>query len=94
MRTLSDFNPRPHEGDDRIYRYQLQHVQNFNPRPHEGDDPYCIKGTICPIIYFNPRPHEGDDGDAELFIGYLVYFNPRPHEGDDVDPRHALDHEI
>ena len=54
------FNPRSHEGSDRLLGCPTNPVGYFNPRSHEGSD-RLLGCPTNPVGYFNPRSHEGSD---------------------------------
>ena len=60
------FNPRTHEGCDRLHLLRHRRGHRFNPRTHEGCDfmRHCFN-----YVYhcFNPRTHEGCDGVCYCF---------------------------
>ena len=83
-RVWSNFNPRPHEGDDGfdgVLQYNYGVFQSTSPRGGRRNS----KSFLQPFfLYFNPRPHEGDDVFPLDVPKSNIYFNPRPHEGDDL----------
>ena len=76
------FNPRTHEGCDRIITKINIRQTSFNPRTHEGCD---LSEVPCPEGQgsFNPRTHEGCDFVLLLLLVQVICFNPRTHEGCD-----------
>ena len=76
------FNPRSHEGNDKLQFISTVSLGSFNPRSHEGNDAgYTILNT--PGNSFNPRSHEGNDRSPDDPPTSLRGFNPRSHEGND-----------
>ena len=84
MALIADFNPRSHEGSDRVRVLLLCHLlQNFNPRSHEGSDFYTGYNDRRYLISTR-APTRG----ATLFHSVKGRtennFNPRSHEGSDT----------
>ena len=77
-----DFNPRSHEGSDRVFSDNYSEILYFNPRSHEGSDYQGVTWDRLDLN-FNPRSHEGSDGDLAGDWTPHAYFNPRSHEGSD-----------
>ena len=68
-----NFNPRSHEGSDKIAAMIVPYHRDFNPRSHEGSD----DRSICPLDklrYFNPRSHEGSDNKPRVTKFWLQKF--------------------
>ena len=82
---LTSFNPRTHEGCDRVDEYYSRFPNSFNPRTHEGCDT-SMRAALPPQPCFNPRTHEGCDLISMVIILRSLSFNPRTHEGCDVYP--------
>ena len=58
---LQYFNPRSHEGSDRLPRFSdILSLSNFNPCSHEGSD-HARDAMLIACINFNPCSHEGSD---------------------------------
>ena len=76
------FNPRSHEGSDKIIRI-LSMLQKISIHaPARGAT--IRSGTRCRICYdFNPRSREGSDDQKDYYSVCREYFNPRSREGSD-----------
>ena len=79
---LRDFNPRSHEGSDKIFFANAKFFMHFNPRSHEGSD--MSEDFVPPRPpLFQPALPRGE----RLFVivggFHLRNFNPRSHEGSD-----------
>ena len=59
---IYNFNPRSHEGSDRLKNFMKGSKIYFNPRSHEGSD-MMEEYTHLSILHFNPRSHEGSDSE-------------------------------
>ncbi len=79
-RAKTDFNPRPHAGDDGLGGRLDDLLLDFNPRPHAGDDP-DRQGKRARGDDFNPRPHAGDDRWDVFFPHIYNIFQPTSPRG-------------
>ena len=64
------FNPRLHEGGDRVDPPLFYAIPNFNPRLHEGGDEQQA-AIDRETANFNPRLHEGGDQMLEYKIDVI-----------------------
>ena len=79
----TNFNPRSHEGNDRIHKRIRKKIHNFNPRSREGSDFHQSSFNIY-IFNFNPRSREGSDLSNFIPNVFFINFNPRSREGSDA----------
>ena len=81
--TLTCFNPRSHEGSDRLHQLSPSQSPVSIHAPTKGATVTASRkspGNHC----FNPRSHEGSDHEPEAKHYKLIGFNPRSHEGSDA----------
>ena len=70
---LDYFNPRSHEGSDKISHGTIQRLGDFNPRSHEGSDKF-LRGDGWVFENFNPRSHEGSDLFSSPYLSIYSSF--------------------
>ena len=79
-----NFNPRSHEGSDKVARGNTGGNWNFNPRSHEGSDNSGIQGYLYPCN-FNPRSHEGSDAAESAGAATLQLFQSTLPRGERLE---------
>ena len=80
---ITDFNPRPREGSDRIYFVNAYVSSEFQSTPPWRERLLTLTIALK-LANFNPRPREGSDVSIYPELTEYPYFNPRPREGSDI----------
>ena len=83
-RYLSDFNPRTHEGCDKLLQLSGGAIYDISIHaPMKGATQLLRRATRL-LLNFNPRTHEGCDAARTVKCRPNGHnFNPRTHEGCD-----------
>ena len=69
---LTNFNPRSHEGSDKISQPTITKYCLFQSTLPRGERP-CLSCLMIAGLYFNPRSHEGSDKKAHIGdIGLVI----------------------
>ena len=77
-----DFNPRPPQGERRIYVQRCSYDANFNPRPPQGER-LAAEPAIQKMIVFQSTPPARGATQATMYgKGFIKDFNPRPPQGE------------
>ena len=85
---MAHFNPRSHEGSDRLPVPSFRNMYVFQSTLPRGER-HSRTGQSDKSYNFNPRSHEGSDAVFAMRKQHLNYFNPRSHEGSDSAPLHG-----
>jgi len=80
--TPKRFNPRLHEGGDRLSSFAFHHRRCFNPRLHAGGDPLFYTLQTLKTVSIHASTREATQ-KAHVTTFNLRGFNPRLHAGGD-----------
>ena len=75
-----NFNPRPPQGERRVYYLLALEQSYFNPRPPQGERRANRWRVLVYVLHFNPRPPQGERRHPDLtldVVGCISIHAPR-----------------